>query len=71
MVDDKPMDAGAPEDEITPEMIAAGASVLAGYDTYFAGPELWAKRTYMAMRLAALRAGVVDSVEPHNCPAED
>jgi hypothetical protein len=49
-------ESGAPkadEIEVTPEMIEAGALVLAGFDTTFAGPEYWAEQTYLAMRRAA------------------
>lgn len=48
----KVADDSAPE-QITPEMIKAGALVLAGFDTTFADEELWAKRVYLAMRRAA------------------
>ena len=46
-------EAGAPNGiEVTPAMIEAGASVLAGFDTYFTSEEIWAERVYRAMRAA-------------------
>ncbi len=49
-------EAGAPEIEVTPEMVEAGASVLAGFDTTLAPctEGIWAERVYRAMRRAAL-----------------
>jgi len=45
--------AGATEEndeiEITPEMIEAGASVLFGFETFFADEELWAARVFETM----------------------
>ena len=46
------------EIEITPEMIDAGAAVLAGFETYFSDEEMWAERVYRAM--AALRPNATD-----------
>jgi hypothetical protein len=46
-------EAGAPdnaEDEITPEMTRAGASVLYGMELAFASEDYWAKEVYCAMR---------------------
>ncbi len=39
----------AAEIEVTPEMIEAGASVLYGMETAFAGEEFWAEEVYRAM----------------------
>src|SRR5262249_15985823 len=47
--------AGAPE-EITDEMIGAGASVLYRMETAFASEEFWAHEVYVAMRVAHLDA---------------
>ena len=41
------------EIEITPAMLAAGVSVLCGYETETAGEEYWAARVYRAMVLAS------------------
>ena len=35
--------------ELTPEMIKAGAEVLAGYSTYFEDEEIWAEKVWNAM----------------------
>lgn len=52
---DRPTD----EIEITPEMIAAGASVLYGMELAFATEEFWAAEVYRAMAaLAASRSSV-------------
>jgi len=50
---DRPTPSSESEIEITPEMIEAGALVLAGFDTYFCSEEIWAERVYLAMRRAA------------------
>jgi hypothetical protein len=42
--------AGAPEIEITPEMIEAGAAVLCRFETFTASEEYWAEEVYRAMR---------------------
>jgi hypothetical protein len=53
MSTDEAIDAGAPEIEVTPEMIEAGALVLAGFDMTFADADLWARRVFLAMLRAA------------------
>jgi hypothetical protein len=45
------------EDEITPEMIQAGARVLYGFETLTADETYWAVEVYRAMRRAARSAG--------------
>ena len=61
--DDSPEDAarqaGAEDhdEEITPEMIQAGASVLYGFETQTADEAFWAAEVYRAMRRAAQSSG--------------
>jgi hypothetical protein len=41
------------DNEITPEMIEAGATILLGFDTFFEDERSWAVRVYRTMRAAA------------------
>lgn len=51
-------EAGAPEIEVTPEMVAAGVSVLAGYDGLMDGD--WVGKIYAAMERARSTGRVDD-----------
>jgi hypothetical protein len=64
MSTDKAIDAGAPEIEITPEMIEAGALILSGFDTTFATADLWARRVFLAMLKAAPRRMTLHEIAP-------
>jgi hypothetical protein len=54
---DRQAGAEGTEDEITPEMIRAGASVLYGFETQTADEAYWAVEVYRAMRRAARSTG--------------